>query len=420
MNFVLIGINTLIILKKSLELLLEKLNLAYLQKTTLIPNSKKKTKDHLNIEKKTKLYTKVKSNFYQLEIVFDMVVLMILLNSGFLGIYYQFFFESGPIKNDAPWLNAAFVFAFFMMYQIIGMPFEIYKTFKIEGTFGFNQTTLFLWIKDKLKGFFLSVILMYPLLIGVMSLLNALEAYWWVFAFILVCLFQFILQLIFPKIILPLFNKLTPLQKGPLKKRLLTLAEKSHFHSKEILAMDGSKRSTHSNAFFTGMGKYKRIVFFDTLLKQLNPSQVEAVLAHEIGHYKKKHLIKSLFVSIFLGFLMFYVLDYLTFHSIFNSSFNLPQGHFASTFIIFILIFQVASFLLSPFINFFSRKNEYEADAFATKILKTPKALIETLYILSEKNLSNPKPHPFYSLFYYSHPSVLEREKALRTKKNTI
>ena len=419
MNLVLIGLNTLIILKKSIQLSLEKLNLAYLNKTTFASNSKKK-KDYSNIEKKTTLYTKVKSNFYQLEIIFDMIVLMILLNSDFLGIYYQFFFESEPIKNQDPWLNAAFVFIFFTMYQMISIPFEIYKTFKIESIFGFNQTTLSLWIKDKIKGLLLSMILMYPLLVGIMSLLNTLGTYWWVVAFILVCLFQFVLQLIFPKMILPLFNKLTPLPKGSLKKKLFTLAEKTHFHSKEILMMDGSKRSTHSNAFFTGMGKYKRIVLFDTLLNQLNSAQVEAVLAHEIGHYKKKHLIKSLFVSIFLGFLMFYVLDYLTFHSIFNPSFNLPQGHFSSTFIIFILIFQVVSFLLSPFINFFSRKNEYEADAFATKILKTPKALIQALHILSEKNLSNPKPHPFYSLFYNSHPTVLEREKTLINKKNKI
>src|SRR5205823_14399958 len=243
---------------------------------------------------------------------------------------------------------------------------------------------------------------------------------WWIWAAVVVIAFQLLLTLIAPAVILPLFNKFTPLPEGSLRERLFALAARTDFPMRSIEVMDGSKRSRHSNAFFTGFGRFRKIVLFDTLLVQLTEPELESVLAHEIGHYKKRHVLKLLGVSVAGVFVAFAVIAWLARQQWLYRAFGFEyQGGFAATnvvpaMLLFALLAGTISFWVSPFVHIWSRHFEYEADAFARLTMGEAQSLIQALRKLSEKNLSNLIPHPLYSSFYYSHPTLLERERALR------
>jgi STE24 endopeptidase len=216
-----------------------------------------------------------------------------------------------------------------------------------------------------------------------------------------------------PVLILPLFNKFTPLPDGNLRERLLALANRTRFRAKNIVVMDGSKRSRHSNAFFTGFGRFRKIVLFDTLIQQLTELELEAVLAHEIGHFKKKHIPKMLLLSAFTSLAGFYLVSLLARQDWFYSAFGFPSGSLAPALLLFGLLSGVATFWFSPLAHAWSRRYEYQADAFAAAVMREARPLIGALRKLNEKNLGNLTPHPLYSGFYYSHPTLLERERAL-------
>ncbi|MGZ8939893.1 MAG: M48 family metallopeptidase, partial [Limisphaerales bacterium] len=238
--------------------------------------------------------------------------------------------------------------------------------------------------------------------------------WWWLWAWASVLGFQLLMVLLAPILIMPLFNKFTPLPEGPLRDRLLRLGERTGFQSKTIQVMDGSKRSRHSNAFFTGVGNFRKIVLFDTLISQLAEVELEAVLAHEIGHYKKKHIPKMLIGSA-LGLLVaFFTIAQLAKQPWFYRAFGFEPGSIVPALLLFSLLSGVVTFWFTPLFNLLSRKFEYEADAYAAGIMSAPEPLISALRKLNEKNLSNLTPHPLYSGFYYSHPTLLEREQALR------
>jgi STE24 endopeptidase len=236
---------------------------------------------------------------------------------------------------------------------------------------------------------------------------------WWIWGFALVFGYQLLIVVLEPRIIRPWFNKLTPLPEGELRARLLALAERTGFRASTIQVMDGSKRSGHSNAFFTGFGRFRRIVLYDTLVNQLTPEELEAVLAHEVGHYKCGHIPKMLIVSAALQLGMFAAIAWLMKTAWFNPAFGLPAGELAPALLLFSLLSSPIFFWLSPLGNLVSRKHEYEADAFARRAMNGPAALIGALRKLAEKNLSNLTPHPWFSGFYYSHPTLVERERAL-------
>jgi STE24 endopeptidase len=229
------------------------------------------------------------------------------------------------------------------------------------------------------------------------------------------------LMLIAPAIIMPLFNKFTPLGEGALRERLFALARRTSFPTRSIEVMDGSKRSRHSNAFFTGFGRFRKIVLFDTLIAQLTDLELESVLAHEIGHYKKRHVVKLLGVSIAGIVIAFAAIAWLARQQWFYRAFNFEyRAGFAAANVIpamllFALLAGTITFWVAPFIHICSRRFEYDADAFAGATMGEAQSLIQALRKLSEKNLSNLTPHPFYSSFYYSHPTLLERERTLRT-----
>ncbi|HYV26446.1 MAG TPA: M48 family metallopeptidase, partial [Candidatus Eisenbacteria bacterium] len=252
------------------------------------------------------------------------------------------------------------------------------------------------------------------LLVLVLKLVEWTGARWWWWAWGCVLGFQLLMVVLAPILILPLFNKFTPLPEGSLHERLLSLARRTGFRAQSIQIMDGSKRSRHSNAFFTGFGRFRKIVLFDTLIQQLAGPELEAVLAHEIGHYKKKHLLKILIWSAVSSLAGFYLISILANQAWFYRAFGFEPGSIVPALLLFGLLAGVIMFWFSPLAHWWSRCYEYQADAFAATAMGEARPLIGGLRKLNEKNLSNLTPHPFYSGFYYSHPTLLEREQALK------
>ncbi len=356
-------------------------------------------------------YTLAKSRFASVETVYDVAVLLTALFSGALPWLWTKFNHLAP---GAAWSGALFLAGTMILLSLPGLPLGWWSQFRLEGKFGFNQSTLRLWITDQIKSTFLALAIGFPLAWALLALVGWVGPFWWVWGFVLLFGFQLLMIILYPKLIMPLFNKLTPLAEGELRARLLALSDRTGFRAQTIEVMDGSKRSGHSNAFFTGFGRFRRIVLFDTLMAQLAPEELEAVLAHEIGHYKCGHIPKFLVLTALLQFGAFAVVAWLAGVSWFNMSFGLPAGVLAPTFLLFALLGGLVTFWFAPAGNWLSRKNEYEADAFAKNAMGSTTPMIGALRKLSQKNLSNLTPHPLYSTVYYSHPTLVERERAMR------
>jgi len=363
-------------------------------------------------------YTLAKSRFGDVVTVFDTAVLIAILFSGVLPWAFGKFTAA---FGTSVWAMAGFLFVTGVAVSIISLPFAWYAQFKLEDRFGFNTTTVKTWVLDRLKGLLLAILLGFPLLALVLKLIEWTGPNWWIWAAVLVVAFQLLLMLIAPAVIMPLFNKFTPLPQGSLRERLFALARRTDFPTRSIDVMDGSKRSRHSNAFFTGFGRFRKIVLFDTLVAQLAEPELESVLAHEIGHYKKRHVVKSLGVSIAGMFMGFAAIAWLARQQWFYQAFGFQHhagfaaANVVPAMLLFALLAGTISFWFSPLIHMWSRRFEYEADAFAHATIGEVEPLIQALRKLTEENLSNLAPHPLYSSFYYSHPTLLEREQALKT-----
>ena len=355
-------------------------------------------------------YTLAKGRLGRVELIWDALVLTVVLVSGVLPWLHAKF---APLSPAGVWDDALFLIAAGVLFSLPSLPFDWWGQFRLEARFGFNKSTPALWISDKLKGLALGLIIGFPLLWALLSLVGVAGGRWWIWGFALVFGFQLLMLVLYPKLILPLFNKLTPLPAGELRDRLLTLSERTGFRASTIEVMDGSKRSGHSNAFFTGFGKFRRIVLFDTLMAQLSPEELEAVLAHEVGHYKRGHVPKMLAVSALMMLGGFALIAWLAESAWFNPAFGLPAGELAPAFLLFSLLSGLATFWFTPLGNLFSRKHEYEADAFARDAMGGPGPIVAALRKLAQKNLSNLTPHPWFSGFYYSHPTIVERERAV-------
>ncbi len=356
-------------------------------------------------------YTLAKSRFASVETVYDVAVLLVLLFSGALPWLWTRFNALAP---GAAWSGAFFLAGTMILLGLPGLPLGWWAQFRLEERFGFNKSTLGLWVTDYLKSTLLGLAIGFPLAWALLALVGWVGPFWWVWGFALLFGFQLLMIVLYPKLIMPLFNKLTPLSDGELRTRLMALSDRTGFRAQTIEVMDGSKRSGHSNAFFTGFGRFRRIVLFDTLMAQLTPDELEAVLAHEIGHYKCGHIPKFLALMALLQFGAFAVIAWLAGAPWFNTAFGLPAGMLAPTFLLFGLLGGLVTFWFTPAGNWLSRKNEYEADAFAKNAMGSTAPMIGALRKLSQKNLSNLTPHPLYSTVYYSHPTLVERERALQ------
>ncbi len=355
-------------------------------------------------------YTLAKSRFEMVELTWGVMVLCAVLFSGVLAWFYQAFQRAA---GSSIWAQAAYLVAVGVALAAADLPFDWHAQFDLEERFGFNTSTAATWWMDRLKGLLLALALGYPLLVLILQLVGWLGAAWWFWAWVCLAVFQLLMMVVAPILILPLFNKFTPLPPGELRERLLELGRRAGFRARDIQVMDGSKRSRHSNAFFTGLGRFRKIVLFDTLTQQLDGGELEAVLAHEIGHYKKGHIPKTLALSLGGGLLAFYVISVLARQQWFLGGFGFSAGQMAPALLLFALLSGVVTFWMSPIFHALSRRHEYEADAFAAELTQAGGPLISALRKLNEKNLSNLTPHPVYSRFYYSHPTLQEREAAL-------
>jgi len=363
--------------------------------------------------KKSVAYTLAKERFGKIEEIYSTAVLLIVLFSGVLPWALHLFSHG---LGQSAWAMAAFLFAVGFAMSLPGLPFDWFSQFRLEEKFGFNTTTPKTWWSDRLKGLLLALVLGYPLLVLILKIVQWTGVWWWLWAWAALLAFQLLMLVLAPVLILPLFNKFTPLPEGSLRERLLALAERTRFRAQSIQLMDGSKRSRHSNAFFTGFGRFRKIVLFDTLVQQLTEPELEAVLAHEIGHYKKKHIPKMLAFSAVSSLAGFYFISVLAGQDWFYRAFGFEPGNVAPALLLFGLLAGTVTFWFSPLIHWWSRRYEYQADAFAARVMSEAQSLIGALRKLNEKNLSNLTPHPFYSGFYYSHPTLLEREQALAGK----
>lgn len=401
----------LMVLRLAGELVLSALNRAEVRRHAEAPPAAAAAIMDLATYRKSVAYTLEKSRFGAVAGIFDTLVTALVLFGGVLPLLFAHVADWGA--PNAVWSHVMFVLLAMMLLSVPSLPFEWWEQFRLEEKFGFNKSSVGLWVMDKVKGTVLTLVIGFPLLWALLSLVKWTGESWWLWGFALLFGFQLLMLVLYPKLILPLFNKLTPLPEGELRTRLLALGDRTGFHAKTIEVIDGSKRSGHSNAYFTGFGRFRRIVLFDTLIAQLTPEELEAVLAHEIGHYRRGHIPKMIALSAVMMAGGFGVIAWLARSPWFNLSFGFPADELAPSFLLFGLLSGLVTFWFSPLMNGLSRKHEYEADAFAREAVGGPAAMVGALRKLAQKNLTNLTPHPWFSAFHYSHPTLVEREAAL-------
>lgn len=360
---------------------------------------------------KSQEYTKVNTRFGFISGTFDLMLLLAFWFAGGFNWLDQWArsFEWGVIAT-----GLIFIGTLMMVKMIISMPFSIYSTFVIEERFGFNKTTVKTFLSDIGKGLILSLVLGAPLLALIIAFFEFGGSWAWLYAWLGVTAFSLIMQYIAPTWIMPIFNKFETLKEGELRSAIETYAKCVDFPLQDVFVMDGSKRSSKSNAFFTGFGKNKRIALFDTLIENHTTEELVAVLAHEIGHYKRKHITKNMGISVLSTGVMFALLSiFLQVPALFDAFFMDQMSVYAGL-LFFGLLYSPIETVLGIVMQMLSRKYEYEADEFAAKTIDRPEEMVNVLKKLSKDNLSNLTPHPFYVFLNYSHPPVLQRIRAIR------
>ncbi|HCE58002.1 MAG TPA: peptidase M48 [Prolixibacteraceae bacterium] len=313
---------------------------------------------------------------------------------------------------------AALIFFGLLMFasDVLQTPFEVYDTFVIEEKYGFNKTTPKIFVFDKIKGWLLGAVIGGGLLALIIFIYQKTQNLFWIYAWLIVSAFSVFMLLFYSNLIVPLFNKQTPLPEGELRDAIHKFSEKVGFKLDNIFVINGSKRSTKANAYFTGFGAKKRIVLYDTLIEEMEIEEIVAVLAHEIGHYKKKHVLQGVIISLLHTGAILFVFSLLIGNPLLSRALDVETPNFHIGLVAFGILYSPVSFVLGIFMNILSRKNEYEADAFAAQNYQ-PVALASALKKLSVKNLSNLTPHPLYVFFHYSHPTLLQRLEHLRKLK---
>ncbi|WPD24844.1 MAG: M48 family metallopeptidase [Candidatus Electrothrix scaldis] len=409
MNPYLVFILTVLVASYFLDLVV-----SFLEIRSLQPELPAEFKDVYDEEKyrKSQEYTRVTARFSLIQDTITLVAtLLFILAGGFNTV--DFLARSvgwGSISTGLLFTGMVILLSF-----VLGLPFSLYSTFVIEERFGFNKTTVKTFFLDLLKGVLLAILIGGPLLAAVLWFFEITGTLAWIYCWLAVTLFTFILQFLAPVLIMPLFNKFTPLEDGELKEGITEYAAQQDFAIQGIYTMDGSKRSTRLNAFFTGFGRFRRIVFFDTLVEKLLPQEIIAVLAHEMGHFKQKHILKMMGLSILQTGLMFYILSLFLGNAQLFAAFGMEHISVYAGLIFFGFLYTPVSMLLSIFFHIYSRKNEYQADAWAVETTADQgEGLINGLKKLSVHNLSNLTPHPFNVFIHYSHPPVLQRIQAIR------
>ena len=360
---------------------------------------------------KAKNYKKIngKLSFFSSTISFLITISLLFFGIyGKVSDYFMINYQNIFIQSSL------FFISFYVLNQIVSIPFQYYSTFSIEAKFGFNKTTLKTFVLDKMKGMFLTLIIGGVLLYVAILLYSKINNGFWIYLWLGLSIFTLLIQMFYTTLIVPLFNKLTPLENGSLKNKIENYSKKIGYSLSNIFVIDGSKRSTKANAFFSGIGPKKTIALFDTLLENHTEEELVAVLAHEVGHYKKNHVFQGLVLTIIQIGLMTYLLELCLNNSELINSLGGEITSFHLGLIVFSMLFSPIGLLIGVFMNILSRKNEYEADKFA-KETYNGEDLELALKKLSVDNLSNIYPHPFYVFVHYSHPPLIKRLEALNS-----
>lgn len=371
-------------------------------------------KDRVSLEAHQKAadYTIEKGKLGTIDSVLGIIVLLALTLGG--GINAAFVFWTAQVSSPL-WAGILALASIFLVMTLIDIPTSLYQTFVIEEKYGFNKSTVAQFIKDMGLQLGLSAVIGLPILALILWVMDTVGSLWWLWAWAIIMGFSLLMSWLFPTVIAPLFNKFTPMQEGSLKDRIQGLLARCGFNSQGIFIMDGSKRSGHGNAYFTGLGNNKRIVFFDTLVNSLDEEELEAVLAHELGHFKRKHVIKMLVATSVMSLISLAILGWLINEPWFYNGLGVAQPSNAAALLLFMLVSPVFTFFMQPISAYFQRKFEFEADDFAAANAKATK-MISGLVKLYEENASTLTPDPLYSAFHYSHPPAAIRIAHLETK----
>ena len=344
--------------------------------------------------------------------ILDAALLLILTLGGGLAWLHDFW----AARLDGLSYGLAMIFSLMLLSGILDLPVSLYRQFVIEARYGFNRMTLGLFFTDLAKQTLLGIAIGAPLILAVLWLMGAMGTYWWLYVWVFWSAFNLLAMFVYPTWIAPLFNKFSPLEDGEMKSRIEALLKRCGFRSSGLFVMDGSKRSNHGNAYFTGFGNNKRIVFFDTLLSRLSPPEIEAVLAHELGHFRKRHVVKHIVVMFASSLVLLWLLGQLIDAPWFFHGLGVPAQNTTLALILFFLVMPIFTFPFSPLTSYLSRKHEFEADAYAaehTAAADLGRALVK----LYEDNASTLTPDPIHSMFYDSHPPAAQRIARLQRQE---
>ncbi len=407
----LIPILLLYILKEGFEYAVLYVNFRHMRRYGSVIPPEFEGKTDKELLKKTQDYEAEKARLGIISSLFGNVVIIVFIFGGLLDIY-----NSWTSSLNLSFAVSGWLFFILLTYaeEILSIPFSIYGTFRIENKYGFNTMTVGLWLSDFLKSLIISTVLMSLLLFAALWLIQWRPGYWWFFVWSFLFAYGIFVMYISPYVIEPLFNKFTPLEDETLKGRIVNLTEKVGIHLSRILKIDASRRSRHTNAYFSGIGRTKRIVLYDTLLENMSDDEIISVLAHEIGHWKKRHLLKMMAAFELFSLAGLYI-SFMLIQS--DLLLNIFQINTDTMFVKFVLLGFLGDILLlpiGPLVAAFSRRHEREADRVSYELTENTENMVSALIKLSKENLSNLYPHPLYVTLYYSHPPIVERIRYIR------
>ena len=402
--YIIIG---MILFEYILSLLVDILNVK-----SLNPNLPDEFKDVYDQDKyeKSQNYTKSNTKFSFLTSSFSLLISLYFIFGGLYNSIDLYVRSHGFSEIVTGLLFFALLF---VINDLLNIPFSLYKTFVIEEKYGFNKTTLKTFCSDKFKGYLLMIGIGAPVLSTIIYFFSNYSQYGWFYVWLFIIAFSIILQPVFTIFIAPMFNKFTPLQEGPLLNKIKDYLNKVNFPVQKLEVVDGSKRSSHSNAYFSGIGKYKRIALFDTLIDQMDENEILAIIAHEVGHYKLKHIYSGIILSSIQSGIMLFILSLFINNEQLFSVFYMDNLSVYASLVFFTMLYSPISMIVGVFFSIISRKNEFSADAYSAETAKLPESLITGLKKLSKENLSNLTPHWLNVFLNYSHPPVLDRINAL-------
>jgi len=401
----------LYILKEGFEYLLWYLNLGYMKRFgSVIPPEFQGNIDG-SLLKRVQDYESEKTRFSFVSSLYGNVITIIFIFGGLLNIY-----NSWVASLNWPFILTGLVFFLVLSYasMFLSIPFSLYSTFKIENKYGFNTMTPKLWLIDFLKSILLSAVIAGIVVSVGLGIIQSSPNYWWIWVWGFFLIFSLFMMYISPYVIEPLFNKFSPIEEEGLEDKIKYLMQKVNIKVSRVFKMDASKRSRHTNAYFTGIGRVKRIILYDTLVERMDHDEILSILAHETGHWKKKHVLKMIFVLEFISLIGIYISFRILQTDLLTELFQIKQATFFAKVVILGFIGSIVSFPFIPISNYISRRFEKESDRFACKLTGNPESMTTALIKLSKDNLSNLHPHPLYAAIYYSHPPVVQRIKDIK------